>query len=56
MRDKDKTPQTRTKRPWIRPELRAAGTVGDVLQGGGGKLSPSPKDPGEDRKVPSQEG
>ena len=56
MRDKAKTPQTPTRRAWIRPELRAAGTVGDLLQGGGGKLSPSPKDPGEERKVPAQEG
>lgn len=56
MRDTDKAPQTTTKRKWTRPALRPAGTVGDLLQGGGGKMSPSPKDPGEDRKVPAQEG
>jgi hypothetical protein len=56
MREKDKTPQPPTKRPWKRPALRPAGTVGDLLQGGGGKLSPSPKDSGEERKVPGTDG
>jgi hypothetical protein len=58
MRTKTPTPPTSTsgaKRAWVRPELKPAGTVGELLQGGGGKLSPSPKDPGEDRKVPAQE-
>jgi hypothetical protein len=56
MREKEKTPQTPSKRPWIRPALRPAGTVGELLQGGGGKLSPSPKDSGEERKVPGTDG
>lgn len=38
------------KQPWRRPSLTYVGHVGDVLQGGGGKLTPSPADPGEIRK------
>jgi hypothetical protein len=38
------------KRAWTRPTLKYVGDVGDVLQGGGGKLTPSPADPGESRK------
>jgi hypothetical protein len=44
----------RSRRPWTSPELRPVGTVGDVLQGGGGKNSPSPADPGEVRKPRGQ--
>jgi hypothetical protein len=39
-----------TKKAWTRPSLKYVGHVGDVLQGGGGKLTPSPADPGESRK------
>jgi hypothetical protein len=38
------------------PAGKAIGTIGELLQGGMGKLSPSPKDPGEDKKVPAQDG
>jgi hypothetical protein len=38
------------KQPWRRPSLTYVGHVGDVLQSGGGKLTPSPADPGEVRK------
>jgi hypothetical protein len=38
------------KQPWRRPSLKYVGHVGDVLQQGGGKLTPSPADPGEVRK------
>jgi len=38
------------KRRWERPTLGYVGNVGQVLQGGGGKLTPSPNDPGEPRK------
>ena len=38
------------KRAWERPMLTYVGNVGAVLQGGGGKLTPSPNDPGEVRK------
>ena len=34
------------KQPWRRPSLKYVGHVGDVLQAGGGKLTPSPADPG----------
>jgi hypothetical protein len=35
------------RRPWQSPELRSVGTLSAILQGGGGKLTPSPNDPGE---------
>jgi hypothetical protein len=38
------------KRRWERPVLTYVGNVGQVLQAGGGKLTPSPNDPGEIRK------
>jgi hypothetical protein len=40
------------KRPWTRPTMKYVGHVGEVLQSGGGKLTPSPADPGEVRKPP----
>jgi hypothetical protein len=40
------------KRPWTRPTAKYVGHVGDILQTGGGKLTPSPADPGEIRKPP----
>jgi hypothetical protein len=40
----------KTRQPWRRPTLDFVGHVGDVLQSGGGKLTPSPADPGEVRK------
>ncbi|MGC4081800.1 MAG: hypothetical protein QM736_06760 [Vicinamibacterales bacterium] len=42
------------KKTWAKPSLKYVGHVGDVLQGGGGKLTPSPADPGESRKPRSQ--
>ena len=42
------------KRPWKRPELKYVGTVGEVLQTGGGKLSITGGDPGEGRKPQGQ--
>jgi len=51
MRPSEKEKVTTTsKRTWTRPTLKYVGHVGDVLQGGGGKLTPSPADPGEVRK------
>jgi len=46
------SPEPLRKRPWAAPTLKHVGHVGDVLQGGGGKLSPSSNDPGEPRKPP----
>jgi|GEM_PF-4018701 len=37
------------KRAWVAPELVFRGVVGDVLQSGGGKLSITAADPGENR-------
>ena len=41
-------------RPWQKPELKDAGNVADVLQGGGGKLSVDHADPGDPRKPSGQ--
>jgi hypothetical protein len=43
------------RQPWRRPELKSVGTVGDVLQGGMGKVTVTVGDPGEPQKVPAQE-
>jgi len=44
------------RRRWDPPTGKAVGTISEILQGGMGKLSPTGKDPGEARKVPSQDG
>ncbi len=38
------------RKRWERPTVSLVGDVGSVLQQGGGKLTPSPSDPGEPRK------
>jgi hypothetical protein len=43
-------PATRTRRPWAPPALKTVGTISEVLQGGGGKLSQTGGDGGESRK------
>jgi hypothetical protein len=43
-------PTNAPKKAWTKPSLKYVGHVGEVLQGGGGKLTPSPADPGEIRK------
>ena len=40
---------TNTAQAWTTPQLTFRGTVGEVLQGGGGKLSIAGSDPGEGR-------
>jgi hypothetical protein len=47
-------PTTRNRRPWESPELKSVGTIGAVLQGGGGKLSPVAADTGDIRKPKGQ--
>jgi hypothetical protein len=42
------------KQRWTPPTLKHVGNVGDVLQGGGGKMSPSASDTGDNRKPPGQ--
>jgi hypothetical protein len=44
-----------SRQPWQRPALKSVGTVGDVLQGGNGKVTVIVGDPGEPQKVPSHE-
>lgn len=52
--DKEQNAAAAAKRAWTRPALKYVGHVGDVLQGGSGKLTPSPSDPGESRKPSGQ--
>ena len=52
--DNNNTVDTRTRRRWQLPELKNLGTVAEILQGGGGKLSPMAADPGDDRKPKGQ--
>ena len=55
MRADDKMSETKAeKKAWTKPSLKYVGHVGDVLQGGGGKLTPAPSDPGESRKPGGQ--
>jgi hypothetical protein len=44
------TAETRVRRSWKPPTINTVGTLGEVLQGGGGKSSVMPADPGETRK------
>jgi hypothetical protein len=58
MSNEQKTPQPdaqSVKKAWQRPELKQTGTVGDVLQGGTGKVTVVVGDPGESQKVPSMD-
>jgi hypothetical protein len=47
-------PEQAPPRAWETPRLSYVGHVAEVLQSGGGKLSPSPNDPGDIRKPPGQ--
>ena len=45
-----KSNATRVERSaWVAPRLEFKGTVGQILQSGGGKLSLTAQDPGENR-------
>jgi hypothetical protein len=50
--DTHKKQATSANKPphWEPPSLKLVGTIGEVLQGGGGKLSTSGGDPGDLRK------
>ncbi len=48
------TAERGTRRHWQSPELSSLGTVAEILQGGGGKLSPTEGDPGDLRKPSGQ--
>jgi hypothetical protein len=43
------TTSIRGDREWQEPRLTFVGHLAEIVQGGGGKLSPSPGDPGENR-------
>ena len=43
------TPTPKKKQPWEPMKLTYEGNASQVVQGGGGKLSVSPADPGENR-------
>jgi hypothetical protein len=45
-----------TKQPWQPMKLTAVGHIGQIVQGGGGKLSTVGGDPGDIRKPKGQEG
>ena len=52
MKNESKTKKSErpVKRAWVKPKLKPAGNVCEVLQGGGGKLSLVSQDPGDTRK------
>ncbi len=41
----------RDRRAWASPKLTFLGHVGGIVQGGGGKLTTMPADPGESKKT-----
>jgi hypothetical protein len=43
----------RSGKPWQPMKLTYSGEAKDVVQGGTGKISPAPTDPGDVRKVPA---
>ena len=47
--------ETRSRRDWTRPAVKSAGTVGEILKGGNGKLTIITGDPGEPQKVPAMD-
>ena len=54
MQDESNRPGTATtgKKPWESPKLSYIGDVEEVVQGGTGKLTTTPSDPGESKKTP----
>ena len=53
-----KTTGAPVRAAWVSPTVTYVGHVGDIVQGGGGKSSTQPTDPGEPMKVkpPNPEG
>ena len=47
-------PERSPAQKWVRPQLKSVGNIGEVLQGGGGKLSLVSQDPGDTRKPSGQ--
>ncbi len=54
--DRDAPAGKATRLPWVRPRVTFAGTVGEVLQGGGGKLSIVQDDTGDAPRKPKGQG
>jgi len=52
--DRKETNEGTVRKSWTRPQLTYVGNVGEVLQGGGGKLSPSVADKGDMGKPSGQ--
>lgn len=53
MKAKDKRPgRSAERKRWASPKLTFLGHVGGIVQGGSGKLTTQPADPGETRKTP----
>jgi hypothetical protein len=50
VRDGASVDSTRGRAPWTPPTLKPVGTIRQVVQGGGGKLSVTGGDTGEPRK------
>jgi hypothetical protein len=48
---KDGRTNSGTAAAWVTPRVSYVGHVGDIVQGGGGKSSFAPSDPGEPNKV-----
>jgi hypothetical protein len=48
------TPKKEARKQWEPMKVAEVGHVGDVLQGGGGKLSPVDADQGDNRKPKGQ--
>ena len=46
--------KTANKPAWVPPAVKDAGTVGEILKGGGGKLSIETNDTGDIRKPKGQ--
>jgi hypothetical protein len=50
MKKTSKSSTPKAARAWDKPKLKSVGHVGEVLKGGGGKLSLVSQDPGDTRK------
>ena len=50
MKKTSNPPAPKAARAWAKPNLKSVGHVGEVLKGGGGKLSLVSQDPGDTRK------
>lgn len=51
----ERATEREARRPWEAPTLTEVGTLGEVLEGGGGKLSVPTDDMGDVRKPTGQE-